>query len=286
MPGHQVSLRPVLRGIGQELSNPHIPTYTLAAFRRCHPSGWHRCGNCGELVRLTSNEVMIENTSNELESLGQDVVVQVKITHDYVLDAPVPVFAVPAGQCPVTHRLVYEDGTREAWVRNGEGRYERLYGIVYRDAASLTESAAPQPVYREVWYPTGEFRAPAETPPDSRSSSEEWDSLCEDDEKRAPRSVRRPVTPKHEIHEIIVERLPRPSPGNTAESAWSMPTVAEYRARLGSQVDCFFCKEMLDIPGLDRVLAAWDPEATFSISFQCVPLPSDPPDVPLWPNMK
>ena len=47
--------------------------------------------------------------------------------------------------------VLYSDGIRDEYVLRDDGRYERLYGIVYRDARS------PERVYREVWYPTGVF---------------------------------------------------------------------------------------------------------------------------------
>ena len=56
--------------------------------------------------------------------------------------------------CPV----LFTDGVRDEYIQNDDGRYEWLYGFVYRDARS------PEGVYREVWYPTAAFLSPEEVP--------------------------------------------------------------------------------------------------------------------------
>ena len=57
-------------------------------------------------------------------------------------------------ECPV----LYTDGIRDEYFLGDDGRYEWLYGFVYRDARS------PADVYREVWHPTGVFLSPEEVP--------------------------------------------------------------------------------------------------------------------------
>ena len=97
---------------------------------------------------------MLQNSLDEMErNLGPNAVITVELTHEYMPDVPLAEDDAPSVEQLVTiHTFVYEDGTREECVLNGEGRYEWLHGIVYRDAA------APERVYREVWYPTGVFR--------------------------------------------------------------------------------------------------------------------------------
>ena len=55
-------------------------------------------------------------------------------------------------------RVLYTDGIRDEYVLNDDGRYEWIYGFVFRDARS------PERVYREVWYPTAVFLPPEEVP--------------------------------------------------------------------------------------------------------------------------
>ena len=131
----------------------HIPTYTLAEFRQAYPGGRLVCGSCGELKRI--------GDMSKLEGLwGADAVINIALSHDYFPDEisagdPAPAEESQAlAQCPV----LYTDGAREEYVLNADGRYEWLYGIVFRDARS------PERVYREVWFPTGVFLPPEEVP--------------------------------------------------------------------------------------------------------------------------
>ena len=92
------------------------------------------------------------------ERWGPETVMTFALSHDYFPDEVSAEDPPPAGegqtlgQCPV----LYSDGVREEYVLNDDGRYEWLYGIVFRDARS------PERVYREIWYPTGVFRAAEE----------------------------------------------------------------------------------------------------------------------------
>ena len=56
--------------------------------------------------------------------------------HNFYLDDERPEDYVPAAEAPAPiHAILYEEGTRETYVLNGDGRHERLFGIVYREAA-------------------------------------------------------------------------------------------------------------------------------------------------------
>lgn len=139
-------------------AHPHIPTYPLAAFREAHPSGQIRCGSCGASVQYDPSktvELFLKKMPAALKRRwGTDTAITVSLAHDYFPYEFDPAADTRDGEQPATlHTLVYEDGVREEWVRTAEGHLERLYGIVYRDAAQ------PELVYREVWYPTGAFRA-------------------------------------------------------------------------------------------------------------------------------
>ena len=64
-------------------------------------------------------------------------------SHNFYLDNERPEDYVPAAEAPAPiHAILYEEGTRETYVLNGDGRHERLFGIVYREAAA-TGAAVP-----------------------------------------------------------------------------------------------------------------------------------------------
>lgn len=131
--------------------HPDVPTYTLAEFREAHPSGAIRCGSCGE---PQSTRDGFKHMDREY---GPDTLITVTLTHNHYLDDACPEDTAPTGVAPATtHVLVFEEGVRERYVDAGEDREERLFGLVYR------EVAAPERPYRDVWYPTGDYRAPVE----------------------------------------------------------------------------------------------------------------------------
>lgn len=86
-------------------------------------------------------------------------------------------------------------------------------------------------------------------------------------------------------HEIIVTRIPKGRQRGAKAGAIPSPTVAEYRARFGSRIECGGCQETIEICGLDRVWETYGSEAVIDISHRGMRLPNDPPDVPLWPDM-
>ena len=144
----------------------HVPTYSLAALRQAYPTGQFRCGSCGELwpseaaLRATEKQTGKDRWGVMEERLGPETVVTFALSHDYFPDA----FYVPdpapnesehvLAECPV----LYWDGIRDEYVLNDDGRYEWLYGFVFRDARS------PEGVYREVWHPTAVFLPPEDVP--------------------------------------------------------------------------------------------------------------------------
>ena len=153
---HRGVMRDVLAEYQGKPVHLHVPMYTLAALRRAYPAGHLRCGSCGELQPLQD---MLDKME---ERWGPDRVVTYGLSHDYYPDDPCAQDQTSAGkgQFPAQCLVLYSDGVREEYALNEDGRYEWLYGIVFRDARS------PDRVYREVWYPTGEFRAPEEVPRD------------------------------------------------------------------------------------------------------------------------
>ena len=163
---HRIAIVPILPAeSGGKAVEFHIPARTVAELRRAYPAGQLRCGSCGHLMPL--------GDMSKLErKWGPDTVVMIELSHDYFPVDPSRVEQASTGerQTPAQSLVLYSDGIREEYVPNGDGRYELLYGTVYRDAASLTKSAslmksaAPARVYREVWYPTAVFRAPEEVP--------------------------------------------------------------------------------------------------------------------------
>lgn len=155
MPRRQPPIHRTATGLAEHEGQPlhlHVPAYTLAELRRAYPSGQVHCGSCGELLDF---QLSFEKTE---ERWGPETVMTFALSHEYFpadflrQDTPPDGEGQSTGQCPV----LYSDGVRDEYVLRDDGRYERLYGIVYRDARS------PERVYREVWYPTGVFRAAAE----------------------------------------------------------------------------------------------------------------------------
>jgi len=144
----------------------HVPTYTLAALRQAYPTGQFRCGSCGELGRSEGGPRATEKQTGKdwwgvMEGRWEpDTVITFEFSHDYFPDAFYRQDQAPdsedqeLAQCPV----LYTDGIRDEYVLNDDGRYEWLYGFVYRDARS------PEQVYREVWHPTTVFLPPEEAP--------------------------------------------------------------------------------------------------------------------------
>lgn len=144
----------------------HVPTYSLAVLRQAYPTGQFRCGSCGELwpseaaLRATEKQTGKDRWGVMEERLGPDTVVTFALSHDYFPDAfyvpdPAPNEGEHAlAECPV----LYSDGIRDEYVPNDDGRFEWLYGFVFRDARS------PEGVYREVWYPTAVFLPPEDVP--------------------------------------------------------------------------------------------------------------------------
>ncbi|MDE2817209.1 MAG: hypothetical protein OXM03_03540 [Chloroflexota bacterium] len=142
----------------------HVPTYTLADFRRAYPTGQFRCGSCGELwpsqeeIDATRRKFGKDLLSAMERRWEPDTVISFALSHEYFPDAfytqdPALTEDEQAlAECPV----LYTDGIRDEYVLNDDGRYEWLYGFVFRDARS------PEGVYREVWYPTAVFRAAGE----------------------------------------------------------------------------------------------------------------------------
>lgn len=144
----------------------YVPAYTLADFRRAYPTGQFRCGSCGELWPSQAEiDAKKRKFGKDLlgameERWGPDTVISFALSHDYFPDAfytrdPAPPSEdQELAQCPV----LYTDGIRDEYFLSGDGRYEWLYGFVYRDARS------PEDVYREVWHPTAAFLSPEEVP--------------------------------------------------------------------------------------------------------------------------
>ena len=131
--------------------HPKVPTYTLAEFREAHPSGVVRCGSCGE---PQSTRDGFKHMDREY---GPDTLITVTLTHNHYLNDAGPEESAPAGVTPeTTHVLVFEKGVCERYVDAGKDLEERLFGLVYREVAS------PERPYRDVWYPTGDFRASLE----------------------------------------------------------------------------------------------------------------------------
>ena len=127
--------------------HPAVPTYTLAEFRAAHPSGFIRCGSCGEPLSTR------EGFKHMDREYGPDTLVTVELWHNHYLEDPNPEKPAPTDAPPETkHALVYEVGTRERYVLDGTDREERLFGIIY------CEVAAPERPYRDIWYVTGDFR--------------------------------------------------------------------------------------------------------------------------------
>lgn len=144
----------------------HVPTYTLAALREAYPTGQFRCGSCGEVwpseaeLRATEKQTGKDRWGVMEERLGPDTIVTFALSHDYFPDAFYTQDPAPneneqgLAECPV----LFTDGIRDEYILHDDGRYEWLYGFVYRDARS------PEDVYREVWYPTAVFLPPEEVP--------------------------------------------------------------------------------------------------------------------------
>ena len=87
------------------------------------------------------------------EEYEPDTEITIQLIHNFYLDNERPEDYVPAAEAPAPiHAILYEEGTREIHVRNDVGRHERLFGIVYREAAK------PEQPYREIWYPTCDIR--------------------------------------------------------------------------------------------------------------------------------
>ena len=165
MPVHRPITLPVVGTARGLLAHPDIPAFPLEAFRAAHPSGQLRCGSCGELVRHDPSSVvksLLEHMPAAAKRLwGPETPISVSVAHDFYPYQPHAATPDCGGEPPATlHVLVYEDGAREKWLSNDDGQRERYYGIVYRNAASLSmpHGPVPAPVFREVWYPTGEFR--------------------------------------------------------------------------------------------------------------------------------
>ena len=130
----------------------HVPTYTMADLWRDYPTGQIRCGSCSALLDLHN---ILHKTADRW---GLNAVITLALSHDYF-----PVGSYSSEQTPVGHAkssadgaVLYSDGVREEYAKIEDGRYERLYGVVFRDARS------PELVCREVWYPTGDFCAARE----------------------------------------------------------------------------------------------------------------------------
>ncbi len=151
MPRHSIGVIPIESSPKALLLHPGVPTFTVAEYRKAHQSGRFGCGSCGELMPPGHGFEYLER------DYEPDTVITIQLTHNYYLDNERPEDYVPAAEAPAPiHAILYEEGTRETYVLNGDGRHERLFGIVYREAA------APERPYREIWYPTCEFRTPEE----------------------------------------------------------------------------------------------------------------------------
>lgn len=128
--------------------HPDVPTYTLAEFRKAHPSGVVRCGTCGE---PQSTRRGFKHMDREY---GPDTLITVTLIHNHYFVDP---GEDRTSAAPDTiHVLLYEDDACERYVLDASSREERLFGLIYR------EVAAPDRPYQDDWYPTGEFRAPVE----------------------------------------------------------------------------------------------------------------------------
>ncbi len=151
MPKHSFGVIPIESGIKALLLHPGVPTFTVAEYRNTPPSGRFACGGCGELMPPGHGFEYLE------EEYEPDTKITIQLTHNYYRDNERPEDYGPAAEAPPPiHAILYEEGTRETYVLNGDGRHERLFGIVYR------ESAKPERPYREIWYPTYEFRTSEE----------------------------------------------------------------------------------------------------------------------------
>ena len=131
--------------------HPKVPTYTLAEFREAHPSGEVRCGSCGEP----------QSTRDGFKHMGPrihpETLITVTLTHNHYNRCCEYRRSCRVAEAPATtHVLVFEDDPCERYVSDGADREERLFGLVYREVAS------PERPYRDVWYPTGDFRASLE----------------------------------------------------------------------------------------------------------------------------
>ena len=147
MPRHSIGVIPIESGIRGLMLHPGVPTFTVAEYRKAHDSGRFGCGSCGELMRPGYRFEYLE------EEYAPDAEITIQLIHNFYLDDERPEDYVPAAEATAPiHAILYEEGTRETYVLNGDGRHERLFGIVYREAA------APERPYREIWYPTCDFR--------------------------------------------------------------------------------------------------------------------------------
>ena len=151
MPRHSFGVITIESPLRALMLHPGVPTFTVSEYRKTHPSGRFGCGSCGELIPPWHRFEYLE------EEYDPDTKITIQLTHNYYLDNERPEDYVPAAEAPAPiHAILYEEGTRETYVLNGDGRHERLFGIVYREAA------APERPYREIWYPTCDFRDPEE----------------------------------------------------------------------------------------------------------------------------
>ena len=151
MPRHSFGVIPIESGIKALLLHPGVPTFTVSEYRKAYESGRFGCGSCGELMPPGHGFDYME------EEYDPDTKITIQLEHNFYLDNERPEDYVPAAEAPAPiHAILYEEGTRETYVLNGDGRHERLFGIVYREAA------APERPYREIWYPTCDFRDPEE----------------------------------------------------------------------------------------------------------------------------
>ena len=82
-----------------------------------------------------------------------DTEITIQLMHNFYLDDERPEDYVPAAEAPAPiHAILYEEGTRETYVLNGDGRHERLFGIVYREAAE-TGAAVPRNLVPDLRLP-------------------------------------------------------------------------------------------------------------------------------------
>ena len=151
MPKHSIGVITIESSLRALMLHPGVPTFTVSEYRKAHPSGRFGCGSCGEPISPWHRFEYLE------EKYEPDTEITIQLMHNFYLDDERPEDYVPAAEAPAPiHAILYEEGTRETYVLNGDGRHERLFGIVYREAA------APERPYREIWYPTCDFRDPEE----------------------------------------------------------------------------------------------------------------------------